>query len=186
MDLSNGRNLLVGTAGPAISGVVRFTRPDPRPQARRQRRRRRLRSLQGLEHGGAEHALAPGDAVVFNFALVYWFPTTFFQVLLQVREIVNKRQARLLMCGFVPEVQDSIRLFKGDKIFEIARHTEEQSGSPNSRIGKRSLKRAFTGRCCFSKLTIANLEETDRLFQPSPKLSACERAKPAGVAKPNP
>jgi hypothetical protein len=123
MDLSNGRNMLVERPAAHI-WVVRFTRPDPRAQ---------------LDGAGVEDcdlykdlntavlsALAPGDAVVLNFGLVFWFPTTFFQVLLQVREIIVKRQARLLMCGFVPEVQESIRLFKGDKIFEIA-HTEEQA-----------------------------------------------------------
>jgi anti-anti-sigma regulatory factor len=123
MELSNGRTLLVERPSTGV-WVVRFTRPDPRVQ---------------LDGAGIEDCdmykdldaavlkgLAPGEAVVMNFALVYWFPTAFYQVLLQVREGILKRKARLILCGFIPEVQESIRLFKGDKVFEIT-HSEEQA-----------------------------------------------------------
>jgi anti-anti-sigma regulatory factor len=123
MELTNGRNLLVERPAPGV-WVGRFTRPDPREQ---------------LDGAGIEDCdlyqdlasavlggLAAGDALVLNFALVYWFPTSFYQVLLQVRAEVLKKGARLLLCGFTPEAQESVRLFKGDHVFEIT-HTEEQA-----------------------------------------------------------
>ena len=123
MELSNGRNLLVERPANNL-WVVRFTRPDPRVQ------------LDGDEIEDGElykdlnaavlSRLVPGDVVVLNFAMVYWFTTAFYQVLLQARNGILKRQARLILCGFIPEVQESIRLFKGDKVFEIV-HTEEQA-----------------------------------------------------------
>ena len=123
MELSNGRNLLV--EGPSAGiWVVRFTRPDLRVQ---------------LDGAGIEdcelyqdlstavlNRIAPGDAVILNFGMVYWFPTAFYQVLLQFRAAVQHRKGRLLMCSFAPELMESIRLFKGDKVFEIT-HTEEQA-----------------------------------------------------------
>jgi anti-anti-sigma regulatory factor len=123
MELSNGRNLLVERPATGV-WVVRFTRPDPRTQL----------DGSGIEdcdlykdlHAAVLSGLAPGETVVMNFALVFWFPTAFYQVLLQAREGILNRKARLVLCGFIPEVQESIRLFKGDKVFEIA-HTEEQA-----------------------------------------------------------
>lgn len=123
MELSNGRNLLVECPAAGV-WVARFTRPDPRVQ------------LDGTSTEDCDlykdldaavlSRLAPGEALVLNFGLVYWFPTTFYQVLLQLRENVLKKKARLVLCGFTPEAQESVRLFKGDKVFEIT-HAEEQA-----------------------------------------------------------
>ena len=116
MELSNGRNLLLERPAANI-WVVRFTRPDPRKQ---------------LDGAGVEDCdlyqdlnaavlsrLAPGEALVLNFGLVHYFPTAFYQVLLQVRAGVLTRQARMILCAFSNEIQESVRLFKGDKVFEI-------------------------------------------------------------------
>lgn len=123
MELSNGRNLLVDSPAKGV-WVVRFTRPDLRTQ---------------LDGAGIEdcelyqdlatavlNRLAPGEAIILNFGLVHWFPTAFYQVLLQLREAIQQRQGRMLLCGFAPELQESVRLFKGDRVFEIT-HTEEQA-----------------------------------------------------------
>lgn len=123
MELSKSQNLLVDNSTAGVR-VVRLTRPDLRVQ---------------IDGAGIEdcelyqdlaetvlNQLADGESVVLNFGLVYWFPTAFYQVLLQFREAVNKRKGRLFLCGFSPEIQESIRLFKGDKVFKIT-HTEEQA-----------------------------------------------------------
>jgi anti-anti-sigma regulatory factor len=121
MELSNGRNFLLDQPAPGV-WVVRFTRPDPRFQL----------DGAGVEDCDLYHdlrsevlsRLAPGEALVLNFALVHYFPTAFYQVLLQVREGVVKRKARMILCAFSPDIQESIRLFKGDKLFEIVSSEE--------------------------------------------------------------
>jgi anti-anti-sigma regulatory factor len=123
MELSDGRNLLIDRPSAGV-WIVRFTRPDLRVQ---------------LDGAGVEdcelykelttsvlNRISAGESVVLNFGLVHWFPTAFYQVLLQVREAIQKRKGKLFLCGFIPENQESIRLFKGDKVFKIT-HTEEQA-----------------------------------------------------------
>ncbi len=123
MELSTGRNLVVERPTANV-WAARFIRPDLRVQL----------DGAGIEdcdlyqdiHKTILHQIEPGHVLVLNFALVYYFPTAFYQVLLQLRSNILKKQARLVLCGFIPEVQESIRLFKGDKVFEIT-HTEEQA-----------------------------------------------------------
>ncbi len=123
MELSKGQHLLVDSPAKGV-WVARFTRPDLRVE---------------LDGAGVEdcelyqdlaatilNRVASGDSVVLNFGMVYWFPTAFYQVLLQFREALQSRKCRLFLCGFSPEIQESIRLFKGDKVFKIT-HTEEQA-----------------------------------------------------------
>lgn len=123
MELSAGQNLLVERPSAKV-WVARLTRPDLREE---------------LDGAGVEECklyqdlsativnrMASGDSVVLNFGLVHWFPTEFYQALLQLREAINKKKGRLFLCGFSPEIQESIRLFKGDKVFKVS-HTEEQA-----------------------------------------------------------
>ena len=130
MELSNGRNFLLVQPAANI-WVVRFTRPDSREQL----------DGAGVEDCDLYHdlrsevlnRLAPGEALVLNFGLVHYFPTAFYQVLLQVREGVLKHKLRMILCGFAPEIQESIRLFKGDKIFEVVsseEHAVRQCSEP--------------------------------------------------------
>jgi anti-anti-sigma regulatory factor len=123
MELSNGRNLLVEQPATGV-WVARFTRPDPRVQ------------LDGFTTEDCDlykdidaavvSRLAAGETLVINFALVWWFPTAFYQVLLVLRAAILKRKARLILCGFIPEVQESLRLFQAEKVFEMT-HSEEQA-----------------------------------------------------------
>jgi anti-anti-sigma regulatory factor len=123
MELSSRQNLVVDRPAKGVI-VARFIRPDLRVQ---------------LDGAGAEDCelyqdltatllsrTAAGDSVVLNFGIVYWFPTAFYQVLLQFRVALEQRKVRLFLCGFCPEILESIRLFKGDKVFKISR-TEEQA-----------------------------------------------------------
>lgn len=110
MELSNGRNLLVERPASDV-WVVRLTRPDPREQL----------DGAGIEdcdmykdlHAAVLSRLAPGDSVVLNFGLVYWFPTSFYKVLLRVREGMMKRKSRMLLCGFMPRGARKHSAFQG-------------------------------------------------------------------------
>jgi anti-anti-sigma regulatory factor len=63
--------------------------------------------------------LAAGNSVVINFGLIDWFPTAFYRLLLKVRETVQARDARLLLCCFTPNVRECFDLMGGGKLFEI-------------------------------------------------------------------
>ena len=104
--------------------IGRFTRPDLR------------QPLDGVGDGDSElyldmleavlEPMRAGEVLILNLGLVYYFPTAFYDVLIQVRAQILHKEARLILCGFSPEIQENIRLFQGDKIFEIT-HTEEQA-----------------------------------------------------------
>jgi anti-anti-sigma regulatory factor len=122
MELSVGRNLLVERPATGV-WVARFTCPDPRTQLDGE-------NIEDCElYKDLETAvlsrLALGETLVLNFALVYWFPTAFYQVLLHARDAIKQHKARLILCGFIPEIQESLRLFQSDKVFDIVRSEEQ-------------------------------------------------------------
>src|SRR5262245_8648590 len=111
------RSLVV--AEPLAEGVTaaRFTRPDNRAHldAADTEETALYRDLCEVALDG----LAEGQAVVLNFGLVNRFPTAFYRLMLKVRETVLGRKARLLVCGFSAEIMEGLRLFRGEKLFEI-------------------------------------------------------------------
>jgi anti-anti-sigma regulatory factor len=123
MELSPGRNLLIDRVGKGVC-VVRFTRPDLRAQ---------------LDGVGAEDCelyrdfqaavldhVASNDMVLLNFGLVLYFPTAFYQVLLQLKHALQAKQARLALCGLGAEVQETMHVMAAEKVFAIT-HTEEHA-----------------------------------------------------------
>ena len=57
--------------------------------------------------------------MVVNFGLIDWFPTAFYRLVLKVRENVQGRNARLLLCCLTPNLRECFDLMGGAKIFEI-------------------------------------------------------------------
>jgi anti-anti-sigma regulatory factor len=72
--------------------------------------------------------LAVGETVIINVGLIDRFPTAFYRLLLKVRETVQARNARLLLCCFTPNVRECFDLMGGGKLFEI-RATEANAVS---------------------------------------------------------
>jgi anti-anti-sigma regulatory factor len=63
--------------------------------------------------------LGEGQHVVLNFAIIERFPTSFFQVLLRVRQFVRGRQGQIYLCGFRPEIRNAVELMGGARLFTL-------------------------------------------------------------------
>src|SRR5437764_745418 len=117
MDIPSKGNIVCDKPKPGIR-VVRFVRPDLRPQLDDQEAITDCSLYRELE-GAALANLAAGEVIVLNFGLIDRFPTAFYRLLLKVRELVQTRNARLLLCCFTPNVRECFDLMGGGKIFEI-------------------------------------------------------------------
>ena len=124
MDIHTERNVVCDTPSPSVR-VVRFVRPDMRAHLQDQEAITDC-SLYREVDAAALADLAAGNSVVINFGLIDWFPTAFYRLLLKVRETVQARDARLLLCCFTPNVRECFDLMGGGKLFEI-RATEAKA-----------------------------------------------------------
>lgn len=101
--------------------VVRFVKPDVR---------RELDSLadedtplcRSLLRALAD--LVEGSHVILNFGIIERFPTSFFQVLLRVRQFVHARGCQVYLCGFRPDIRNAVELMGGSRLFIMT--SEEQ------------------------------------------------------------
>jgi anti-anti-sigma regulatory factor len=126
MDIQSTRNIVCDTPNAGIR-VVRFVRPDLRPQLYDREAIADCSLFRELD-AAALAGLPAGETVVINFGLIDWFPTAFYRLLLKVREAVQASNARLLLCCFTPNVQECFDLMGGRKLFEI-RATEANAVS---------------------------------------------------------
>jgi anti-anti-sigma regulatory factor len=117
MDMQSQRNTVCDTPNPGIR-VTRFVRPDLRPQLSDQEAIDDCSLFRELDETALAN-LPAGETVLINFGLIDWFPTVFYRLLLRVREIIQARHARLMLCCFTPNVQEGFRLMGGSKVFEI-------------------------------------------------------------------
>ena len=117
MNIQTKQNIVCDTPNAGIR-VVRFVRPDLRPQLYDQEAITDCSLFRELD-AAALADLPAGDTVVINFGLIDWFPTAFYRLLLKVREAVQACNARLLLCCFTPNVQECFELMGGGKLFEI-------------------------------------------------------------------
>jgi anti-anti-sigma regulatory factor len=65
-----------------------------------------------------------GERVIFNFGLVERFPTTFFQLMMRVRQQILARKGQIYLCCFRSEIMPSVELMGGSRLFRLT-HTEE-------------------------------------------------------------
>jgi anti-anti-sigma regulatory factor len=117
MNIQSVRNVVCDTPSPGVR-VVRFARPDLRPQLYDQEAIADCSLYRELDAAALAN-LAAGEAAVINFGLIDWFPTAFYRLLLKVREAVQARNAQLLLCCFTPNVRECFDLMGGGKLFEI-------------------------------------------------------------------
>lgn len=117
MDIQSVRHVVCDAPSPGLR-VVRFVRPDLRDQLY-DREAITDCSLYRELAAFAQADLAAGETVVINLGLIDLFPTAFYRLLLKVREAVQARDARLLLCCFTPNVRECFDLLGGSKLFEI-------------------------------------------------------------------
>jgi anti-anti-sigma regulatory factor len=117
MDIQSKRNTICETPSPGVR-VVRFIRPDLRPQLDDQEAITDCALYRELDAVALAN-VAAGEALVLNFGLIDWFPTAFYRLLLKVRESVQARNGRLLLCCFTPNVRDCFDLMGGGKLFDV-------------------------------------------------------------------
>jgi hypothetical protein len=96
--------------------VFRFMRPDLR---------RQLDPIIGddnvlyREIVGQLEDLANGERVIFNFGLVERFPTSFFQLMMRVRQLVLSKHGQIYLCCFRQEIQPAVELMGGARLFQL-------------------------------------------------------------------
>ena len=117
MDSQNERNIVCDTPNAGIR-VVRFVRPDLRPHLYDQEAIADCSLFREID-AAALADLPAGETVVINFGLIDWFPTAFYRLVLKVRETVQVRNARLLLCCLTPNPRECFDLMGGGKLFEI-------------------------------------------------------------------
>jgi len=116
-------NLFVETLASGIK-IVRFLRPDLRGSldAETEQDCALFQELQAQ----VLNQLEQGQTVIFNFGLVERFPTAFYQLMVKARELALKRKAKLILCGFSPEILEGLEILQARRLFDIY-HKEEQA-----------------------------------------------------------
>ncbi len=124
MENRGSGHLFVDTPAAGVY-VVRFGRPDLREQLCDDADIAGCELFQELE-GQVLRGLAAGDTLVLNLGLVEPFPTPLYRCLLKVRELVNQRRARLVLCRLSAEHREVFELFKAFRLFQVT-STEAQA-----------------------------------------------------------
>lgn len=117
MENSKCAALIVETRAAGVH-IVRFARPDLREHMCDDADIACSELFQELEADVLRN-LTAGNTLVLNFGLVEPFSTTLYRWLLKVREIVNQRQARLVLCRLSPEHREIFELFRAFRLFQV-------------------------------------------------------------------
>ncbi|HJZ55332.1 MAG TPA: hypothetical protein VKE74_10255 [Gemmataceae bacterium] len=112
---ATARQSVCDTLAPGIR-VVRFVRPDVREYLYDHEAIAECalyRELRGVALGD----LAAGGTLILNCGLIDNFPTAFYRLMLQLRDEVAARNARLLLCCLTPNICEAFALMGGNKTF---------------------------------------------------------------------
>jgi anti-anti-sigma regulatory factor len=112
-----GKYVLCHTPKPGVR-VVRFLHPDNRDAL--DDGNEETCSLSQDIHATALADAADGETVVFNFALVEFFPTRFYSVLLVADKALKPRSAKIVVCNLGPNHRTGFDLMGGSKKFATA------------------------------------------------------------------
>jgi anti-anti-sigma regulatory factor len=143
MDMRSVANLICDSPSPRIR-VVRFIRPDLKPHLDEQKDITDCFLYQEL-NATALANLAEGDTLVINFGLIDPFPTSFYRLLLKVREAVQARNAQLRLCCFTPNVQECFEIMGGARLFRVGT-TEASAVFDAKKRDRRRLKQRAARR----------------------------------------
>ncbi len=72
--------------------------------------------------------LDAGETLVVNFGLLEWLPSIFFVMLLEMRNEVAAKHAKLVLCNFPPLIRESFDVMGGSRLFDV-RATEARAVS---------------------------------------------------------
>ncbi len=79
----------------------------------------------------ALHDLPDESHVIFNFGITERFPTSFFQVMMRIRQLIQARGGRVYLCSFQPDIRNSVELMGGSRLFIMT--PSEQSAIDKAR-----------------------------------------------------
>jgi anti-anti-sigma regulatory factor len=137
MRISARGNLLVETAAPGVR-VMRFTRPDVRRYLDDAGDAATSLLFQEIQ-GAVLSDLAEGSTLVVNLGLIDPINAAFYRCLLGIREHVQARRGRLVLCGLSPRHQEIFDLFRGPWVFtivstevEVCRRLRPVAGRPGN------------------------------------------------------
>jgi anti-anti-sigma regulatory factor len=68
---------------------------------------------------GVLNEMGNGDKVIFNFGLVERFPTSFFQLMMKVRQHVLTKEGHVYLCCFRDEIRPTVELMGGARLFQL-------------------------------------------------------------------
>jgi anti-anti-sigma regulatory factor len=141
MRISARGNLIVETPVLGVR-VMRFTRPDVRRYL--DDAGDAATSLLYREiHGSVLSDLPEGSTLVVNLGLVDLINAAFYRCLLGIRERVQARRGRLVLCGLTPLHQEIFDLFRGPWVFTIV-NTEAEACRRCSHVAGRPGDRSNT------------------------------------------
>ena len=142
MRISARGNLIVETVGVGVR-VMRFTRPDLRrylDDTADAPTSPLFREIQGA----ALSDLAEGWTLVINMGLIDPINAAFYRCLLGIRERVQARRCRLVLCGLSPRHQEIFDLFRGPWLFTIVSTEAEACRAVRRRPGDLVTRRKKT------------------------------------------
>jgi anti-anti-sigma regulatory factor len=131
MEKAGTGTLIVETASRGIY-IVRFARPDLRGQLCEDADIIGCELFQEME-ARILGRLTAGDTLVLNLGLVERFPTALYRCLLKVREVVNQRSARLVLCRLSVELREIFELFKAFRLFHVTATEAQALRAANAR-----------------------------------------------------
>src|SRR5262249_52698121 len=116
-------NLMVETLPPGVR-ILRFERPDVRKYLDDEADIADTPLFREIE-AVALTDLPAGWALVLNLNPLRPINTAFYRCLLQVRQLVHARPARLVLCGLTREHRDVFELFQAYRLFTVVRTEAE-------------------------------------------------------------
>ena len=105
--------------------VVRFARPDLRAVLYDSSPISDCELYQELR-SAVLSKLEPGETLVVNFGLLEWMPSIFFILLIEMRNEVATKEAKLVLCNFPPLIRESFDVMGGSRLFDV-RATEARA-----------------------------------------------------------
>ncbi len=118
MRIHMSENLIMERAGYGVR-VVRFTRPDSRKFLYEEAEVEDSPLFREIREVAMDD-LPKGWTLVINLGLVEWFPAALYRCLLQCRQLLLARAARLVLCGLNDEHMELFRILQGQRVFTIA------------------------------------------------------------------